>query len=134
MDSVWVNDWKYTYTYDADGNLTEWLRQHWGESLAIAEDNIPPKEFRLFQNYPNPFNPVTTLHYDLPKRSDITLMIYDILGRQVRTLVQGMEEPGYKSVRWDGTNDLGQQVSAGVYLYRIEAGDFTQTRKMVLLR
>ncbi|MEE9167617.1 MAG: FlgD immunoglobulin-like domain containing protein [Candidatus Neomarinimicrobiota bacterium] len=93
-----------------------------------------PVRFELYSAYPNPFNPVTTLKYDLPARADVTLTIYDILGRQIRTLVQGVEEPGYKSVVWDGTNDLGQQVSAGVYLYRIEASDFTQTRKMLLIK
>ncbi len=93
-----------------------------------------PKTLVLYSNYPNPFNPVTTFRYDLPVTSDVTLTIYDILGRNVRTLVQGIEEPGYKSEMWDGTDNLGEQVSAGVYLLRIEAGDFTQTRKMVLLR
>ena len=96
--------------------------------------DLVPTSFVLHPNYPNPFNPTTTLRYDLPERSEVTLMIYDILGREVRALVRGMEQPGRKSVTWDGTNDLGQKVSAGVYLYRIQAGDFTQTRKMVLLR
>lgn len=93
-----------------------------------------PVRFELFQNYPNPFNPVTTVRYGLPERAEVTLVIYDILGRKVRTLVQGSQEPGYKSVTWDGTNDIGEQVSAGLYLYRIRAGDFTETRKTVLLR
>ncbi|MCH8013038.1 MAG: T9SS type A sorting domain-containing protein [Candidatus Marinimicrobia bacterium] len=101
-----------------------------------------PTTYELSQNYPNPFNPVTSLRYDLPEQSKVVLTIYDILGRQVRTLVHGVEEPGKKSVVWDGTNDLGEQVSTGVYLYRIEArqkeggqaGGFSQTWKMVLLR
>ena len=93
-----------------------------------------PAELHLLQNYPNPFNPVTVLKYDLPQRADVTLTIYDILGRQVRTLVSGIEEPGFRSVIWDATDDLGRHVGAGVYLYQIQAGDFTQTRKMLLLR
>ncbi|MEE9166727.1 MAG: M28 family peptidase [Candidatus Neomarinimicrobiota bacterium] len=110
------------------------------------QEGILPEVHALLQNYPNPFNPVTTLRYDLPERSEVVLTVYDIMGREARTLVQGMEEPGYKSVSWDGTDDSGNPVSAGVYLYRIfaggvlrtgsfgQAGDFTQTRKMLLLK
>ena len=108
-----------------------------GELVEIVKHNETPsfpKSFALHQNHPNPFNPVTTLHYDLPERAEVTLMIYDILGRHVRTLVHSVEEPGKKSVVWDGTNELGEQVSSGVYLYRIKADGFTQNRKMVLLK
>ncbi|MFQ6673907.1 MAG: FlgD immunoglobulin-like domain containing protein, partial [Fidelibacterota bacterium] len=100
----------------------------------VVEKGMLAVLFTLRQNHPNPFNPVTALRYDLPERSEVTITIYDILGRQVKTLVHGMEEPGHKTVMWDGTNHLGQQVSAGVYLYAIQAGGFTQTRKMILLR
>ncbi len=93
-----------------------------------------PGAYMLRQNYPNPFNPITTLRYDLPERSEVVISIYDILGRKIRTLVQGVEEPGYKSVTWDGTNDLGEGVSVGIYIYQIQAGDFTQIRKMLLLK
>ena len=104
--------------------------------LAIDDDGRQalPGKYALHQNYPNPFNPVTTLRYELPERSEVLLTIHDVLGRQVRTLVRGAEEPGFRTLMWDGTNDLGESISAGVYLYRIQAGDFTQTRKMVLLR
>ncbi len=108
---------------------------HVYESLDVTDEGSAlPEVFALHQNYPNPFNPVTTLKYDLPEGSEVTLTIYDILGRRVRTLARGVEEPGHKSVMWDGNDDLGEQVSAGVYLYRIKAGDFTQTRKMLLLK
>ncbi|MFQ5917520.1 MAG: FlgD immunoglobulin-like domain containing protein [Candidatus Binatia bacterium] len=104
-------------------------------TLTNSDEEITiPRNFSLSQNYPNPFNPVTTLRYDLPERVDVALTIYDILGGEVRTLVREVEEPGYKSVIWDGTNDAGRAVSAGVYLYRIQTSDFTQTRKMVLLK
>ncbi len=93
-----------------------------------------PQTYSLSQNFPNLFNPVTTLSYDLPERSDVTLTIHNILGREVRTLVEGIQEPGHKSVMRDGTDDLGQLVSAGVYLYQIQAVDFTQTVKVTLLR
>ncbi|MFQ6674028.1 MAG: T9SS type A sorting domain-containing protein [Fidelibacterota bacterium] len=93
-----------------------------------------PVSFTLYANYPNPFNPARTISYELPARSRVIITIYDILGREIRTLVDNLQDPGQKSVIWDGTNDPGEQVSAGVYLYQIQAGDFTQTRKMVLLK
>ncbi|HIB60595.1 MAG TPA: T9SS type A sorting domain-containing protein, partial [Candidatus Marinimicrobia bacterium] len=85
-------------------------------------------------NFPNPFNPVTTLRYDLPEDSQVSIMIYDIMGRKVKTLVNKSQNAGFKATIWDATNDLGQPVSAGIYLYTIQAGDFRQTRKMVLLK
>jgi len=90
-----------------------------------------PTVFALLQNYPNPFNPVTTLRYDLPEQSTVNIIIYDMLGRQVRTLLNQTQDAGFKSVIWDATNDY---VSAGVYLYKIQAGEFVQTRKMVLMK
>ena len=93
-----------------------------------------PDEFTLHQNYPNPFNPVTQIRYDLPEKSNVTLLIYDILGREVATLLNGELEPGYHSVIWNGQNKMGQAVSAGLYLYIIQAGEFRQTKKMVLLK
>ncbi|MEE9166307.1 MAG: PQQ-dependent sugar dehydrogenase [Candidatus Neomarinimicrobiota bacterium] len=105
-----------------------------GSGVSVERTDLIPGVFALHQNHPNPFNPVTTLQYDLPERSEVVLTIYDILGRVVRTLVQGMEQPGYKSVTWDGTDDRGEMGSGGVYLYQIRIGDFTQTRKMALLR
>jgi flagellar hook assembly protein FlgD len=93
-----------------------------------------PIIFTLHQNYPNPFNPVTTLRYDLPENGLVTITIYDMLGKQVKTLMDLTQDAGYKSVIWDATNDYGKPVSAGVYLYQIQAGEFVQTKKMVLLK
>jgi len=93
-----------------------------------------PTVFALHQNYPNPFNPITTLRYDLPENSYVNVTIYDMLGREVRTLVNTTQDAGFKSVIWDATNDYGKPVSAGVYLYQIQAGEFVQTKKMVLLK
>lgn len=102
--------------------------------LNIEGQTSPVPAFQLAPNYPNPFNPGTILSYTLPEQAPVRLVIYDILGRPVRTLVRGEQGPGYKSVTWDGTDDRGRPVSSGVYLYRIQAGEFSQTRKMVLLR
>ena len=84
--------------------------------------------------YPNPFNPFTTLSYEVPKNSLISITIYDLLGNVVRNLVNNNQSSGFKSIQWNATNNQGQPVSAGVYLYSIEAGGFRQTKKMILLK
>jgi hypothetical protein len=104
------------------------------QELSLDEALLIPEVFVLHQNYPNPFNPVTTLRYDLPENSFVNVIIYDMLGRQVRTLVNTTQDAGFRSVIWNATNDFGKPVSAGVYLYQIQAGEFVQTRKMVLLK
>ena len=102
--------------------------------LLITPVELLPKIFALHQNYPNPFNPVTTLRYDLPENAMINITIYDMLGRQVKTLINQTQDAGYKSLIWDATNDYGKPVSAGLYLYQIQAGEYMQTKKMVLLK
>lgn len=87
------------------------------------------KNFSLFQNYPNPFNPITVIRYSLPKHSHVTLEIYNILGQKVATLVDGKQKAGYKTVRWNAGS-----FSSGIYFYRLQAGDFVETRKMMLLK
>ena len=102
--------------------------------MSSEDDALLPEEFALHQNYPNPFNPVTTLRYDLPENSMVSIKVYDMLGREVRTLVNQVQDAGFKSIIWDATNDYGKSISAGIYLYQIQAGDFIQTEKMVLLK
>jgi hypothetical protein len=103
-------------------------------TLAIDPNSLIPNVFALHQNYPNPFNPTTTLQYDLPEDAQVNIMIYDLMGREVKTLVNNKQTAGFKSVLWDATNNLGQPVSAGMYLYRISAGNFHQVKKMILLK
>ena len=93
-----------------------------------------PQGFALEQNFPNPFNPTTTLRFDLPEVSDATVTIFNMLGQKVRVFNMNDTPAGYHSVTWDATNDLGEQVGAGVYLYQLQAKDFVKTRKMVLLK
>jgi formylglycine-generating enzyme required for sulfatase activity len=93
-----------------------------------------PKIINLDQNYPNPFNPITTLRYYLPEDGLVKITIYDMMGRVVKTLMNGSQTAGYKSIQWNATNDEGAPVSAGLYLYTIQAGEFRQTKKMVLLK
>ena len=90
--------------------------------------------FQILPNYPNPFNPVTTLRYDLPEEALVNITIYDMMGRQVKTLINDQRTAGYRSTQWNATNDADSPVSAGIYLYMIQAGDFRQTKKMVLLK
>ena len=105
-----------------------------GSKLDVNESDLIPEIFALHANYPNPFNPTTTISYDLPEQAQITLGIYDLLGKQIKTLINQSQDAGNKIVMWDGTDNLGRQVSAGVYLYQIQAGEFSQTRKMLLLK
>ena len=93
-----------------------------------------PDQYSLHQNFPNPFNPETQISYDLPKDSWVKLSIYNIRGQKVRTLVDGVEAAGHKTVIWDGTNEEGDQGASGVYFYRLEAEEFTATKKMVMVR
>tara|TARA_A100000164_G_scaffold36_1_gene29 strand:+ start:68 stop:1471 length:1404 start_codon:yes stop_codon:yes gene_type:complete len=95
---------------------------------------LMPNEYTISQNYPNPFNPFTTLEYGLPEDSYVDITVYDMLGNVVINLVNENQSIGFKSVQWNATNYRGQPVSAGVYLYSIQAGQFSQTKKMVLLK
>jgi hypothetical protein len=103
--------------------------------LSLSRDEeLLPEKFALHQNYPNPFNPITTLRYDLPENSIVRITIYNVQGREIKVLVNQYQEAGYKSVRWNATNNYGKPISAGMYFYKIRAGEFTQTRKMLLLK
>ena len=106
-----------------------------GQELDIKRnfDYIPTNYF-LKQNYPNPFNPTTNIKYNLPEHGFVNITIYDILGNVINQLVNEVQNSGSKSVQWNATNNKGQPVSAGVYLYSIEAREFSQTKKMILLK
>jgi len=111
-----------------------------GYELKLTKDGILstgdplPAEFSLSQNYPNPFNPSTSISYSLPKASQVSLVIYDLLGSPVKTLVKDMKDAGTYTVTWDATNNQGEVVPTGNYIFKIVAGNFTQTRKMTLLK
>ena len=97
-----------------------------------------PTSFKLAQNYPNPFNPVTTIEYNVANSGFVTLEVYDVMGRLVKTLVDNQwtvagQTSGY-SVNWNGVDDRGQRVSAGLYIYRLQSGSMTTTNKMILLK
>ena len=98
------------------------------------DPELSPIGYHLYQNYPNPFNPITTLRYILPEDEIVNIMIYDIKGSIVKTLINTTQSAGYKSMQWNATNDRNEPVSAGFYIYTIQAGEFKQTKKMVLLK
>jgi hypothetical protein len=103
------------------------------EQVSIIDETLPIT-YKLYNAYPNPFNPRTTLHYDLPEDGFVNITIYDMMGRVVSNLVSSQQNAGYKSIQWNATNNIGEPVSAGLYLYTIQAGKFRQTKKMVLLK
>ena len=115
---------------DYDGNK----EYHSLQILGVSLGTTVPQSFILHQNYPNPFNPITQIKYELPEASLVKITFYDLMGRIVNNLVSSQQNAGYKSVQWNATNNAGQPVSAGLYLYTIQAGEFIQTRKMVLLK
>jgi hypothetical protein len=105
------------------------------EELVGVDGGIAvPTEFALHNNYPNPFNPVTNITYDIAQNSEVTLEIYNVMGQRVRTLAQGSHEPGRYRVMWNATNDYGQSLSSGMYIYRIQAGDFVSVKKLILMK
>jgi len=115
-------------------------RDYWAIALAsvLDADDSPagaiPETFALSQNYPNPFNPSTRIDYTLAKRDHVNIVVYDLLGRQVATLVDRTESPGAHSVDWDGHDRQGNRVATGVYFYRLRVGDASETRSMLLLK
>ena len=129
-------DWM---VFATDGQDTTYSSEVWtitidARQVLSADDSVVPKVFALHQNYPNPFNPTTTIKYDLPEAANVRIMIYDLMGRKIRSLVNERQDVGFRSVQWNAADDLGLQVSAGMYIFTIQAGDFRQVKKMILLK
>jgi hypothetical protein len=128
---VWFGVWNETagpqYWVD-DFSLTS------PSALATDDSDIVPNLYSLSQNYPNPFNPTTTFDFTLEAAGPVNMAVYDLAGHKVRTLVDVSMSPGTHSVTWDGRDDAGIQMSAGVYFYRLTAGTITLTKKMMLMK
>jgi hypothetical protein len=96
--------------------------------------NNIPSVYSLSQNYPNPFNPTTKMNYALPKRSRVIISVYNVLGQEVTTLLNKEQDYGYHTVTWNGTDRIGKQVASGVYFARLTTKNFSQTKKMLMLK
>lgn len=141
--SAWLNIWKYSYTFNGNNNLTEELYQtgygfDWVNGFKLIYSYIPTdvteitsefNDYSLSNNYPNPFNPSTTIRYSISTTSQVTIKVFDILGNEIKTIVDGEMSLGKYEVLFDASG-----LSSGIYFYQIKAGDFNQTRKMILLK
>jgi hypothetical protein len=129
-----AGSWEYWITsVDSAGNESD-ASEPVSVVLASEQEAAIPTVYALEQNYPNPFNPSTQIRYNLPEESYVNINIYDLMGRNIKSLVNTQQDAGYRIIQWNATDDLGQPVSAGMYIYTIQAGEFRQTRKMVLLK
>jgi hypothetical protein len=113
-----------------------WSWSPWGEVVAVEEefDEMLPVSYRLSQNYPNPFNPQTHISYRLPQGGHVTLAVYNVRGQRVGELVDCQQSAGEHVVTWDGMDEAGRAVASGIYFYQLTAGEFSETRKMLLLK
>jgi hypothetical protein len=127
QDNAMAENWAASEGYGTPGSMNSVYLVH------EYEPNLPT-QFHVFNNYPNPFNPSTTITYELARDQKINISIFDLLGRQVKTLVNEEQTAGLKRVSWNATNDLGKPVAGGVYLCSIMAGESRKSIKMVLLK
>ena len=122
------------------GNIHSGGNLYWKDSISISiqtlnvEENNIPKSFRLDNAYPNPFNPNTTIQYELSSMEFVTIEIFDLMGRKIKSLVNEKLNPGNYSSNWDATDNMNQPVSGGIYIYQMQAGDFKETKKIILIK
>ena len=113
------------------------MREFWSDVSPVAVEEgseVTPQSFTLHQNYPNPFNPTTSIQYELPKATQVTISVFNILGQTVITLVDEKQNAGKYQVQWNGKNNQDGNVAAGIYLLNFSAGTISKTRKMLLIR
>ena len=132
-DPTLQNTWIF-WDYENDGAYDDSSLLSIVTGVVDPDDPALPRRFDLAQNYPNPFNPVTTIEYSLPHRDHVTIEVFNILGQKIRTLVDREEPAGSYEIIWDATDDSGRPAATGVYLYRLRAGEYRETKKMLLLR
>jgi len=128
-----------TYYYmvsavDANGNVSEGSNIVTTSIVSVDDVQVLPTAYGLSQNYPNPFNPTTSIEFALPQASEVSLEIYNLLGQKVRTLINGYVPAGYINTSWDGLDQSGKDMSSGTYIYRLQTGELSFTKKMVLMK
>ena len=119
--------------YPIIGEQRYQLLVHYG-NLEKGKDNLLPSSFKLHQNYPNPFNPTTTIKYDIPKLSEVRIVVHDLMGRQVATLLNDTKPAGYYKVTWNGSNQFGDDVSSGMYIFSIHSEEYNFSKKMIFIK
>ena len=129
-------DMQYFFRITAFANVWSLYSDVYSGSIELLDIDRGqlPLVFSLEQNYPNPFNPTTNISYSIPSDNQVEVNVYNVRGEKVKTLANGFQTSGYKTVKWDATNEQGQPVSAGLYVYSIQAGSYNHTRKMLLLK
>ena len=134
IDGLKVGE-KIAFTYDGD-TLTSHIQFNpmSFHEVKLDYDTFLPTTFALHQNHPNPFNPITTIRYDLPENGPISIIIYDLMGREIKTLVKEVSDPGRYSVNWNGRNQWGKQIASGMYFYRMETPGFQSVKKLIFLK
>jgi PKD repeat protein len=136
-----------TMTYNEEGTYSVFLKVSDGQaedveikgdyitsSVSGVEEIIIPEKFKLYQNYPNPFNPSTTIRYELAEGSNVIIKIFNLLGIEIRELVSAIQPAGFNTIIWDGKDKNGNLVDSGVYLYSFESNNFSQTKKMLVIK
>ncbi|MCF7805837.1 MAG: T9SS type A sorting domain-containing protein [Candidatus Marinimicrobia bacterium] len=126
-------DTLWTFGTNADGDILQHLTV-WSPTVGVNSEAPVITEYQLLQNYPNPFNPTTTIHYALPAADHVTIAVYDLQGRKIRTLVDAKQTSGWHTIKWNALNNSGVKVSAGVYFYQIQTDAFRDLKKMILLK
>jgi len=126
---------KVSFAYDGD-TLTSHVQFNpmSFHDVKLDYDTFLPTTFALHQNHPNPFNPITTIRYDLPEDGPVSIIIYDLMGREIKTLVKQVSAPGRYSVNWNGRNQFGKQIASGMYFYRMETPKFQSVKKLIFLK
>ena len=128
----------YTFKSGQDGaekKLKLIVGSHQFATTQAGEINLVPAQFELLQNFPNPFNPETSIRFNLPEASRVSILIYDLLGRKVRSLIDSEQKgAGYFTTQWNGLDDFGGQVATGVYIYQFKTNSKSISRKMILMK
>ena len=130
IDTVYAED----FSSDPLIAVADDFGQFTGHMLSLDFDNSLPSDFVLYPNYPNPFNPFTKISYNISENTDVTLSIYDMRGRMIKSLVKKNQTAGRYLVEWNATDDYGNNVGAGVYIYQLRSGNKTFSQKMILMK